>query len=80
MGLSRYNSETIQQPFSHSQDIWLLKILGGWVGGWLESGKKSCHFVVPFAILQDFKQGWNSQVGPECGKIKVFLSHLFDKL
>ena len=37
--------------------------VGGWVGGWSPVGKYS-HFVVQLARLQDFKQGWNSQVGP----------------
>ena len=37
---------------------------GGRVGGWLVPSAESCHFVVQLARLQDFKQGWNSQVWP----------------
>ena len=43
----------------------------GWVGGWLVPIAESCHFVVQLARLQDFKQGWNSQVWPSVAIILI---------
>ena len=76
---SRHRPDTLQIPSRHPLDTHKTPskfqlpsfhgskrnyASGGWVGGRVVPRTFYSHVVVQLASLQDFKQSWNSQVGP----------------